>query len=398
VTQGTTSTEAYTFDPVGNRLSSLAVPSYTINNSNEVIAAGSSSSYTYDNDGNTLSKTDSTGTTTFTWDFENRLTSVHPPGQTTVTFKYDPFGRRIQKGTSVYLYNGANLIEEVDTGTNIVARYVFGTGIDEPLAAYRGAMWEFYQADGLGSITSLSTNPGTVSDSFVYDSFGNVASSTGVFVQPFRYTGREWDAETGLYYYRARYYDPAVGRFLNEDPIGFKGGNNFYAYVGNNPQNWADPSGLLFSPEQCRAIKEILRRERLVGTAMAALVSGVSSPWSDGLLGVFNSTYVPDFQSPLGPINLDWFSDLEASNAAFYTFPSFVPIAFVRYGILKTAWIGIRAVNFPGAPPVTNFVPYSAPGERNAAWQASKPWIGYKDIFTPEFVQKECPCPANSHK
>lgn len=218
VTQGTTSTEAYTFDPVGNRLSSLSVPSYSYNASNEVTAAGSSSSYTYDNNGNTLSKVDGSGTTFYTWDFENQLTSVHLPNQTTVTFKYDAFGRRIQKGGSVYVYDGANLIEEADGAGNLAARYVFGSGIDEPLGVYRGATWEFYQADGLGSVTSLSTSVGTVSDSFVYDSFGNVTSSTGTFTQPFRYTGREWDAETGLYYYRARYYDASTGRFLSEDP------------------------------------------------------------------------------------------------------------------------------------------------------------------------------------
>jgi YD repeat-containing protein len=109
VTQAATSTETYSFDPVGNRLSSLSVPSYTYNSSNEIIAAGAST-FTYDNNGNTLTKTDGTGTTTFTWDFENHQTSVHPPSQTTVTFKYDPFGKRIQKAGSVYVYNEANLI------------------------------------------------------------------------------------------------------------------------------------------------------------------------------------------------------------------------------------------------------------------------------------------------
>ena len=242
VTQAATSTETYSFDPVGNRLSSLSVPTYTYNSSNEITAAGAST-FTYDNNGNTLSKSDGAGTTAYTWDFENRLTSVHLPNQTTVTFKYDPFGRRIQKDSGVYLYNGANLIQEVDSGGILVARYVFGSAIDEPLAAYRGGTWEFYQADGLGSITSLSTSAGTVSDSFVYDSFGNVSSSTGSFSQPFRYTGREWDGETGLYYYRARYYDPYAGRFLSEDTIGFKAGVNFYAYVFNRSTRSSDPFG-----------------------------------------------------------------------------------------------------------------------------------------------------------
>jgi RHS repeat-associated protein len=248
VTQGATSTEAYSFDPVGNRLSSLSVPSYSYNSSNEITATGSSSSYTYDDNGNTLTKTDSTGTTTYTWDFENRLTSVHPPNQTTVTFKYDPFGRRIQKGGSVYVYSGANLIEESDSAGNLAARYVFGSGIDEPLAAYRGATWKFYQADGLGSITSLSTSTGGVSDTFVYDSYGNVTSSTGSFSQPFRYTGREWDTETGLYFYRARYYDATAGRFLSEDPLAGLGSR--YAYVANNPISLVDRFGLSYQVAQ----------------------------------------------------------------------------------------------------------------------------------------------------
>lgn len=243
VTQVATSTEIYSFDPVGNRLSSLLVPSYTYNSSNEITSAGAST-FTYDNNGNTLSKNDGAGTTAYTWDFENRMTSVHPPGQTTVTFKYDPFGRRIQKGGSVYVYNGANLIQEADASGNLAARYVFGAGIDEPLAAYRGAIWEFYQADGLGSITSLSTTSGTISDSFTYDSFGNITSTTGGFSQPFRYTGREFDQETGLYFLRARYYSSSSGRFLSEDPVSFNAGINFYAYVYNSPVQWSDPLGL----------------------------------------------------------------------------------------------------------------------------------------------------------
>ncbi len=239
--------ESYTFDAVGNRLTSPIASNYAYNSSNELTAAGTST-YSYDNNGNILTKTSSTGTTTYTWDFENRLASVQQPGPTTVTFKYDPFGRRIEKGSTVFVYDGANLIEETDLSGNLLARYVFGSGIDEPLAASRGTSTEFYQADGLGSITSLSTTAGVMSDSFVYDSFGNVTSSTGSFAQPFRYTGREWDAETGLYYYRARYYDSTTGRFLSEDPIDFAGGINFYMYVGNAPTEMTDPTGLCALP------------------------------------------------------------------------------------------------------------------------------------------------------
>src|SRR5258708_24127390 len=73
------------------------------------------------------------------------------------------------------------------------------------------------------------------------DSFGKLTASTGSLVNPFRYTARESDTETGLYYYRARYYDPAAGRFTGEDPIGFDAGVNFFAYLRNIPTNWTDP-------------------------------------------------------------------------------------------------------------------------------------------------------------
>src|SRR5260370_24148369 len=97
VTQGTNTTESYTYDPVGNRLSSLGVSPYAYNSSNE-LTAKPGVTYTYDLNGNTLTKADSTGTTSYTWDFENRLTSVTLPGTGgSATFKYDPFGRRIQK-------------------------------------------------------------------------------------------------------------------------------------------------------------------------------------------------------------------------------------------------------------------------------------------------------------
>ena len=93
-------------------------------------------------------------------------------------------------------------------------------------------------------MTSLTDSAGAIVATYVYDSFGNLTASTGTVENLYRYTAREFDSETGLYYYRARYYDPSIGRFLNEDPIGFDGGINFYAYVRNNPPNFFDPSGL----------------------------------------------------------------------------------------------------------------------------------------------------------
>jgi RHS repeat-associated protein len=187
----------------------------------------------------------------FTWDFENRLTQVVKPGVGTTAFRYDPFGRRIQKsgplGTTNYLYDGLNSIEEADNGGNVLARYARTTNVDEPLSESRSGTTSYYERDGLGSITSLSNSAGALANTYTYDSFGNLTSSTGTSTNPFQYSGRDFDPETGFNYNRARYYNPQTGRFVNvnEDPLGFGGGNsNVYAYVANNPTNFNDPIGL----------------------------------------------------------------------------------------------------------------------------------------------------------
>jgi RHS repeat-associated protein len=246
VTQGGGTTESYTYDAVGNRLSSLGVNPYSYNTSNELTSTPSGS-YTYDANGNTL--TDASGKS-YTWDFENRLTQAVVPGSNggTTTFKYDPFGRRIQKsgplGTTNYLYDGANVVEEVDTTGSLLARYSYPLALDEPLTEVRSGSTVFYQGDGLGSITSLTTPSGTITGTYSYDSFGNLTASTGTITNPYRYAGREFDAEGSNYYNRARYYDQTVGRFTSEDPVKFSGGLNFYAYVRNDPVSYVDPMGL----------------------------------------------------------------------------------------------------------------------------------------------------------
>jgi RHS repeat-associated protein len=166
----------------------------------------------------------------------------------TVTFKYDPMGRRIYKsssaGTSIFAYDGADLVEETNSSGAVVARYQQGENIDEPLAILRSGATSYYHADGLGSVTSLSSTAGTLAQTYTFDSFGNQTASSGSLTNPFRYTGREFDSETNLYYYRARYVDSNTGRFLSEDPTRFDAGVNFYAYVWDSPVNGNDPSGL----------------------------------------------------------------------------------------------------------------------------------------------------------
>jgi RHS repeat-associated protein len=242
VTGGTS--EGYSYDAVGNRLSSAGVASYNYNASNE-LTSNSSGSYSSDNNGNTL--TDPSGKS-YTWDFENQLVSAAVPSTGAVTFKYDPFGRRIQKsgplGTTNYLYDGPNAIGEISNSGSVLARYTQGAGIDAPLSEQRSGTTGYFQQDALSSVTSLSNSTGALANAYSYDTFGRLTASSGTLVNPFQYTGRELDAETGIYFYRARYYDATSGRFIGDDPMSFSAGVNFYAYVGNAPTNLKDSRGL----------------------------------------------------------------------------------------------------------------------------------------------------------
>lgn len=189
----------------------------------------------------------------------NTLTQVVVSGQNsgTTTFKYDPFGRRIQKsgllGTTNYLYDSMDLAEELDDSGNVLARYTQGPGLDQPLSMLRGGTNAYYQQDVLASTTSLSNSASALINTYTYDSFGKLIVSTGALVNPLQFTGREFDQETGIYDYRTRYYDQNIGRFASEDTIGFRGGMDFYAYTRNNPTRFIDPTGKMsiaggFSP------------------------------------------------------------------------------------------------------------------------------------------------------
>ena len=177
----------------------------------------------------------------------------------TITYTYDPFGRRTSKTTSCcttnYIYDNNRIITETDDSGFVQAIYIYGIGIDEVLVMKRDGEDYFYAQDGLGSVTNLTDFSENIVESFSYDAYGTPSnqSSEG---NPYLFTGREFEPEIDMYFYRARYYNPQIGRFITIDPIGIEGGNNLYAYVKNNPINFSDPFGLQASPQMlCHAYR-----------------------------------------------------------------------------------------------------------------------------------------------
>jgi len=177
-----------------------------------------------------------------------------------ITYTYDPSGRRIAKDVDgvVTKYraacpelaerDGDQCIAEYDGDDTLLRKYIHGRYIDEPIcmieAAGGYAGTYYYHFDALGSVVALSDADGDTVQVYEYDVYGQVAASDPNHPNRFLFTGREFDTETGLYYYRARYYNASIGRFLQTDPIGYDDGINVYCYCRNSPISWIDPLGL----------------------------------------------------------------------------------------------------------------------------------------------------------
>ncbi len=242
---------SWTYDDIGNRLThtiNATKQTYTYQkigtnplNWQRVLNDGVNA-YSYDLNGSAVTRNGTPGNFTFGWDYENRMTGI--TGGATAAYKYDYQRRRTGKTagteTPTYLYDGLNLVQEAGPSP---ADYVFGPGIDEPLAMSRGTQIYYPAVDALGSVAALSDSAGTVQNNYVYDAWGQTRTQTGTVLNPFGYTAREF-GEAGTLFYRARYYSPTTGRFLSEDPARSDFDRSLYFYGLNRPPSIIDPMGL----------------------------------------------------------------------------------------------------------------------------------------------------------
>jgi RHS repeat-associated protein len=247
----------YAYDATGNRVSQnsvlaiynlpSAISNSVYNAANQQLTFGSYS-ILYDSSGNVTNIVSGTTTNRLLWSSRNQLTNML--GAVTASFVYDGLGRRRQRvvsgTTENYLYDGLDIILQKTAAGAVGARYLRGLGIDEPWqrtdigAANTNRV---YLADALGSIVALADTNKVIQTEYDYEPFGNTTTTGSANKNSYKFTAREDDG-TGLYYYRARYYHPALGRFVSEDLLEFVNGPNLYSYVENNPMTYVDSLGL----------------------------------------------------------------------------------------------------------------------------------------------------------
>jgi RHS repeat-associated protein len=219
----------------------------------------------YDANGNTTQK----GTQRFYYDYRNQLVRVTEGGSTTAEYKYDALGRRFSKQLpnssthplTSYYHAGNQVIEERDGSDNVIKQYIYGNGIDEVIRVDINESGNFtpyyFHTNEIGSVTAITDQNGQLVERVSYDLYGmptftdyktdpqnpQVVGSS-VIDNELLFQSRRYEKETNLIYFRARYFDPIMGRFLSVDPMGYKDSMNLYQSFNMNPVNFVDPFGL----------------------------------------------------------------------------------------------------------------------------------------------------------
>ncbi len=249
---GSVSEISYTYDAVGNRLEKNdngAVTTYTYDANDRLLTEGGKN-YTYDKNGNTLSVVGEGQNITYKYDYNNRMISLND-GTNITLYEYDADGNRVSKsvnGNKTYYVVDRNrdytqVLEERNS-TGLVVSFIYG---DDLISQQRSGVESYYIYDGHGSTSLLTNAQGNVTDTYTYDAFGILLDKTGNTINDYLYTGEQYDANAGFYYLRARYMNPATGRFFTMDsyegsvfdPVSI----HKYLYANVNPVMYSDPSG-----------------------------------------------------------------------------------------------------------------------------------------------------------
>jgi RHS repeat-associated protein len=235
------------------------------------ISTWSGTSFTYDGNGNLTND----GARTYTWNARNQLAAIEGP--IVASFVYDAFGRRRAKtvgaATTGFLYDGQNAVQEL-SGGSVLANLLTGLRVDEYYLRTDSAGASNYVVDGLGSTLALTGSNGAVQTEYTFEPFGGGTTTGTATGSSFVFTARESDG-TGLLFYRARYYDPRLQRFLSEDPIGYSNGDaTLYTYASNAPTLFTDPTGMFKMLPLCTPPKG----NDIVGWLVYILCSSPSTP------------------------------------------------------------------------------------------------------------------------
>lgn len=249
-----TSSKQFSYDAVGNRSSSTLnnqSTSYQIDAKNAYTRVGSQN-FVLDTQGNLLSD----GNLQYIYDIDNKLIEVRRSGNLLAKYNYDALGRRTQKitpqDTIYFYYSFSEIIEERDERDTLLASYVYSSEFDDIIYASINGQDYYYHTDWQGSVRAISDDAGHGIEYYEYDAYGNrnIYDSQFQFIansqvkNPYGFTGRRHESETGLIFYRNRSYHPQIGRFLQPDPLGYVDGPNMYKFAMNSPLNYKDPFGL----------------------------------------------------------------------------------------------------------------------------------------------------------